>query len=182
MPIRLPRIRRKSSAGRLSIRVPDSRISPPLMRPGGSIRPITASPVTDLPAPDSPTTPSTSPLAMSKETPSIARSTPCRPANSTLRLRTVSTGMVMQSDARKWRRRSSEFRIERVAQPVAEQVDRYDQRRQGQAWEGDHPPFAGKQIIVADPDQGAERGHGVGHAGTEKRQRRFRDDRQRKVD
>ena len=31
------------------------------------MRPMTAEPVTDLPAPDSPTTPSTSPLAMSKE-------------------------------------------------------------------------------------------------------------------
>ena len=43
------------------MRSPDSRTSPPAMRPGGSISPITAAPVTDLPAPDSPTTPSTSP-------------------------------------------------------------------------------------------------------------------------
>ena len=34
---------------------------PPAMRPGGSSRPMTAAPVSDLPAPDSPTTPSTSP-------------------------------------------------------------------------------------------------------------------------
>ena len=53
------------------------------MRPGGSIRPITASPVTDFPAPDSPTTPSTSPLAMSNEIPSIARSVERRVTNST---------------------------------------------------------------------------------------------------
>ena len=38
------------------------------MRPGGSIRPITAAPVMDLPAPDSPTTPRISPGAMSKDT------------------------------------------------------------------------------------------------------------------
>src|SRR5438309_848939 len=122
------------------------------MRPGGSIRPITASPVTDFPAPDSPTTPSTAPLAMSNETPSMARSTPCRAANSTLRFRTESTGGVMRPDVRTWRCLSSQLRIERVAQPVTQQVDRDDQRRQGQPRERDHPPFAGEQVIVADPD------------------------------
>src|SRR3982075_140722 len=152
------------------------------MRPGGSIRPITARPVTDFPAPDSPTTPSTSPLAMSKEMPSMARSVLWRGANSTRRLRTESTGSVMRSDTRKMRRLSSQFWIERVAQPVAEQVDGKDQRRQRKAREGDDPPFAGKQIIVADPDQGAERRHGVGHAGAEKRQRRLGDDREREID
>src|ERR1700738_3323353 len=131
---------------------------------GGSIRPITAKPVTDFPAPDSPTTPSTSPLAMSKEIPSMARSVLRRVANSTRRLRTERTGSVIRSDIWKWRRFSSELRIERVAQPVAEQVDGEDQRRQRKAREGDDPPLAGKQIIVADPDQGAERRHGVGHA------------------
>ena len=95
MPMRLPRMRRISSGGRLSIRDPDSRISPPEMRPGGSISPIAASPVTDLPAPDSPTTPSTSPLAMSNDTPSMARSAPRRVTNSTCRLRTERTGTVI---------------------------------------------------------------------------------------
>ena len=47
---------------------------------------------------------------------------------------------------------------------------------------GNDPPLAGKQIIVADPDQGAERGHGVGHAGAQKRQGRLGDDRQREID
>src|SRR4029077_12203149 len=135
MPIRFPLIRRVSSGGRLSIRRPDSRISPPEMRPGGSIRPITESPVTDLPAPDSPTTPSTSPLAMSKETPSIARSVPRREANSTRRLRTEGMGSVMGGAY------SSELRVERVAQPVAEQIDRQDQRRKREAGKGHDPPF-----------------------------------------
>src|SRR6202011_3036099 len=152
------------------------------MRPGGSIRPITASPVTDFPAPDSPTTPSTSPLAMSKEIPSMARSVLWRVTNSTRRLRTERTGSVMRSDIRKLRRLSSELWVERVAQPVAEQVDREDQRREREARESDDPPLPGKQIIVADPDQGAERGHGLGHAGAQERQRRLGDDRQREVD
>src|SRR3954471_1872730 len=146
------------------------------MRPGGSIRPITARPVTDLPAPDSPTTPSTSPRAISNETPSMARSTLWRVTNSTLRLRTESTGWVMWSDG------SSKFRIERVAQPVAEQVDGKDQPSQCNTGEGDDPPFAGEQVIVADPDQGAERRHGVGHAGAEEGQRRLRDDGEREID
>src|SRR3954454_13733538 len=148
------------------------------MRPGGSIRPITARPVTDFPAPDSPTTPSTSPLAMSKETPSMARRLLRRVTNSTWRLRTERTGWVMPSDGCA----SSEFWVERVAQPVAEQIDRQNQTRQRDSRKGNDPPFAGKQIVVADPDQGAERRHGVGHAGAEKRQRRLGDDGEREVD
>src|SRR6266576_3636546 len=129
------------------------------MRPGGSIRPITARPVTDFPAPDSPTTPSTSPLAMSKEIPSMARSTPRRVTNSTRRLRTERTGTVMRFDVSELQRFSSEFRIERVAQPVAEQVDGKNQGRQRKTRKGDDPPLAGKQIIIADPYQSSERGH-----------------------
>src|SRR6266481_5084656 len=151
------------------------------MQPGGSIRPMIARPVTDFPAPDSPTTPRTSPLAMSKEIPSMARNALRRVTNSTRRLRTESTGSVMRS-VRKLRRFSSEFWIERVAQPVAEQVDREDQARQRKAREGNDPPLPGKQIIVADPDQRAERGHGVGHAGAEEGERGFGDDGEREVD
>src|SRR6201991_4865740 len=131
------------------------------MRPGGSIRPITASPVTDLPALASPPTPSTSPLAISNETPSIARRLLRRVTNSTLRLRTERTGSVMRGCA------LSKLRIECVAQPVAEQVNGEDQSRQRYAGEGDDPPFAREQVVVADPDQRAERRHGVGHAGAE---------------
>ena len=40
---------------------PRAGSAPPAMRPGGSSRPMIAAPVSDLPAPDSPTTPSTSP-------------------------------------------------------------------------------------------------------------------------
>ncbi len=58
--------RASARSGRLSMRRPSSRISPPAMRPGGSSRPMMAAPVSDLPAPDSPTTPRISPGAMSK--------------------------------------------------------------------------------------------------------------------
>ena len=53
---------------------------------------MTAAPVSDLPAPDSPTTPSTSPAAMSKETSSTAVSVARRVGNATVRLRTERTG------------------------------------------------------------------------------------------
>src|SRR3984957_19120841 len=121
------------------------------------MRPITARPVTDFPAPDSPTTPSTSPLAMSKEIPSMARSVERRGTNSTRRLRTERTGSVIGAEACKGLCFSSQFRIERVAQPVAEQVDGKDQRCQRKTRESDDPPLAGKQVVVADPDQAAER-------------------------
>jgi hypothetical protein len=73
---------------RLSMRWPSSRISPLATRPGGSSRPMMAAPVSDLPAPDSPTTPRISPGAMAKEMSSSARSVPRRLGNSTTRFLT----------------------------------------------------------------------------------------------
>ncbi len=74
------------------MRSPSSRISPAAMRPGGSSRPMIAMPVSDLPAPDSPTTPSTSPGAMRNDTPSTATSVPRRVGNSTRRSFTSRSG------------------------------------------------------------------------------------------
>src|SRR5262249_7186498 len=121
------------------------RISPPPIRPGGSIRPMIAVPVSDLPAPDSPTTPSTSPGMMSKETPSTATKVPRRVGNSTRKLRTL---------RRAW---SSQLRIERLAHPIAEQIDGEHQSGKRYAGKDRDPPFAGEQEFVADADQGAER-------------------------
>src|SRR3979490_675214 len=59
--------------------------SPAATRPGGSSSPMIARPVSDLPAPDSPTTPSTSPRATENDTSSTATSVPRRVPNSTLR-------------------------------------------------------------------------------------------------
>ena len=57
--------------------MPSKRIAPPTIRPGGSAtRRSTDSAVTLLPQPDSPTTPSVSPIRTVKETPSTARTTP----------------------------------------------------------------------------------------------------------
>ncbi len=80
------------------MRIPERKISPPAIRPGGSIRPTIAVPVTDLPAPDSPTMPSTSPGRMSNDTSSMATSRARRVGNSTRRLRTLSTGSVIAGE------------------------------------------------------------------------------------
>src|SRR5258708_29729638 len=78
------------------MRRPSSRISPEAMRPGGSSRPMMALPVSDLPAPDSPTTPSTSPGAMSNDTSSTASKVPRRVGNSTRRFLTSRSGGLLE--------------------------------------------------------------------------------------
>src|SRR5687768_16902994 len=132
-PILRPRTRRSSSSGRLSMRRPASDTAPPAIRPGGSIRPTTAMPVIDLPAPDSPTTPSTSPGASENETPSTTVSTPCRVANSTRRSATSSTLGAPPPPL-------PESGIERITQPVAEDIEGEYQRDQGDAGEHRDPP------------------------------------------
>src|SRR5271170_7795858 len=73
------------------MRRPSNSTRPPDMPPGGSSRPMIAAPVSDLPAPDSPTTPRTSPSAMSKLRPSTAVTTPRRVAKAMLRSSTCSS-------------------------------------------------------------------------------------------
>ena len=55
-----------------------------------------AAPVSDLPAPDSPTTPRISPAEISNETSSSASSVPRRPGNSTFRCLTSSSAPLIQ--------------------------------------------------------------------------------------
>src|SRR3954471_15267499 len=156
------------------MRRPSRRISPAATRPGGSSRPMMALPVSDSPTPDSPTTPSTSPGAMSKETSSTATKVPRRVGNSTRRFLTSSSGGVLL-----WlaitASLSSQLRIERVAQPVAEQVHRQHQRGERGAGKDGDPPVARLQHLVAEPDQRAERGLGRRQADAQERQGRFGD-------
>src|SRR5664279_3147871 len=98
-----PRTLRICSYGRLSMRRPSKRTWPPLIRPGGSSKPMIAAPVSDFPAPDSPTTPRISPGAIEKLTPSSATNRPRRPANSTWRLSTSSSGDGMRLGRRRRR-------------------------------------------------------------------------------
>src|SRR3712207_6296983 len=168
-PIWRPRMRRIRSGGRLSMRLPSRRISPRAIRPGGSSRPMMAAPVMDLPAPDSPTTPSTSPGSMVKETPSSAVRVPRRVGNSTRRSRTSRRGGAMLP----------QLRIQGVAEPVAQQVDREDHRDEGGSREDGDPPLAAEEKIVADPDQRAERGLGRRHADAEEGERGLGEDGER---
>src|SRR5579885_179528 len=122
-PISLPRRRRISGAGRLSMRRPPSTMRPPAMWPGGSKRPMMAAPVSDLPAPDSPTTPSTSPGAMAKETPSTAVTSPRRVAKAMRRFSTCNSGL--RSDAMAARRGAidAQARIDGVVEEIDDEID-----------------------------------------------------------
>ncbi len=93
--MRLPRSARIRSGGAPTSSSPLNRMLPPATRPGGSIRPMIENPVTDLPDPDSPTSPSTWPRPRSNDTSATAGSTPSRVANSVRRLRTSSSGAVI---------------------------------------------------------------------------------------
>ena len=146
---------------------------PPAMRPGGSSRPMMAAPVSDLPAPDSPTTPRTSPGAMSKRD-VVERRAACRAGSGTRRAgsRTSSSGIA--ADAQ----RSFGLSASRSQSPSRlTDSTMSDQRDAG---EDRDPPFAREQEIVADPDQRAERRLGRRHADAEERQRRLGDDRERR--
>src|SRR5713226_6207429 len=117
------------------MRRPASVMLPPAILSGGSNNPMIAAPVNDLPAPDSPTTPSTSPGAMSKLTSSTATSVPRRVGTSTRRFSTLSSSSVVL-------RMSAQLWIERFTQPVAQKVDREDQQRQHDPREERDPPIA----------------------------------------
>ena len=95
MPICLPRMARISSSASVSMRWPCNQISPDTRRPGASSRPMMADPVSDFPAPDSPTRPRISPAARSKLTSLIAVKGPCLVGNSTTRFLTESSGLVI---------------------------------------------------------------------------------------
>ncbi len=146
-PISRPRTLRISSGGRLSMRRPFSLISPAAIRPGGSSRPMIAAPVIDLPAPDSPTTPSTSPGAIENDTSSIAVRMPRRVGNSTRSLLTSRSGDLLTS---------AQLRVEGIPKPVAEQVHRHAQKDQCRAGKDHQPPLARVQEVVAVVDHRAQ--------------------------
>ena len=84
-----------------------------------------------------------------------------REANATHRLRTESTGPVMTCAP------SFQPRVQCIPQPVAEQIDGQRQDDQRERREQQDPPFAGKQKLLADADQRAERGLCGRHADAE---------------
>ena len=64
---------------------------------------------------------------------------------------------------------SAQPRVQRVTQPVAQQVDCQHHQDQRQAGKDRHPPLAGEQKVVAEPDQGAQRWLRRRQADAEKR-------------
>src|SRR5690554_7796191 len=122
---------------------------PPATRPGGSRSPTMALPVSDFPAPDSPTTPRISPASTEKESPSIAFRMPRRVGNSICRFSISMTVMRALPLA--------QFGIKRVAQPVADQIDREHQHDEGCRGEEGNPPLPGEEEVVADADRSEER-------------------------
>ncbi len=88
MAMRLPRSWRICSSLSLRRSVPLNFTSPSTTSPGGSIRPSSEKPVTDLPEPDSPTRPTISPRRTLRSTPSTASQAPASVWNAVRRPRT----------------------------------------------------------------------------------------------
>src|SRR4249920_20744 len=94
------------------------------------MRPISASIVTLLPDPDSPTMPRTSPWSTDRLTSSTARSKRPPTGNSTSSDSISSSGICL----------SLQFRIEGITQPVAQQVEREHGDQDHEPGKGHDPP------------------------------------------
>src|SRR6202795_130113 len=115
--------------------MPENITEPSAILPARSRIRITAYDVTDLPEPDSPTTPSVSPLATDMLTCCTALTMPRRVANSTVRSLTSSSGWAVMFSR-------PTLRIDDVAQPVAEQVEAEHRDHQRETRKQRDPPFA----------------------------------------
>src|SRR5436305_7609152 len=178
----LPVSARRSRSDRLNRSRPSNDSLSAVTRPGNGTRPIRASIPTLLPEPDSPTIPSTSPLSSARLTPSTARNSPLREGNDTERFLISRSGMegslVIAHDL--IRKPVSTFRdhalalqlgIERVAQPVAEKVERQHRHQDRNARQRHHPPGAqhefarirqhgppfGQRRLCAEPEKSERR-------------------------
>src|SRR5688500_14227028 len=103
MAISRPRTRRISSSVSVSRSRPLNRIRPAVIRPAGcSTSRMMLSALTDLPHPDSPTRATVSPASTSQDTPSTARTTPVRVANSVWRSITSRSFATVVPDYTTW--------------------------------------------------------------------------------
>src|SRR4029450_2019500 len=94
-PISGPRRRRRSRSPSSTMLRPPNWIVPSMTAPRGR-RPMIPRPSVDLPQPDSPTSPSVSPVPISNETPSTARTGPRLVPYQTLRSSTVRTALTAE--------------------------------------------------------------------------------------
>src|SRR5471032_2298891 len=115
--------------------------------PGASIRPIIAIMVTDLPEPDSPTMASTSPFSTVRSRPSTTGTALASPKR-TLRFLMFKSGMRISSGG------VLEFRVQRIAQAVAHQVDCQHAEQNGQTRQTYHPPGA-FDVVASRSQHGA---------------------------
>src|SRR5262245_6693266 len=146
---------------------------PPAIRPGGcgtSFRIESAE--TLFPLPDSPTTASVSPGLTSNDTPSTARTTPASVVKYVFRFSSRRRGAVMLRAAAGY-----PARIERVAQSVAEKVERHHRREDRCAGNEQQPGEAGERANAAGLVQHvAPRGTRLLHTDPEKRQHHLAED------
>src|SRR5215472_1192931 len=122
MLISLPRIARSRRLERLSSSVPSKRIEPAILPGGWGMRPRMEFAVTDLPQPLSPTIARVSRCSTQNDTPSTARATPSRVPKWVCKFSISSSAIGSWPLGQAW--------VERIAQPVAEQIDREHRDRQ----------------------------------------------------
>src|SRR5690349_6575392 len=171
--MRSPRMRSISASGSASRSRPRYSTRPPAIFPGGSISRRIDSAVTVLPEPDSPTMPSTRPADSVKDSPSTAFST--RPAlakwvrsSSTARRASLTVPPA---------RSAPRLGVERLAQPVADEVEGEGDEDDDQAGEdGDVRRLAQHHPSVAHHD--APVGRRRLHPEAEEAQARADDDHQ----
>src|SRR6185312_14628209 len=194
-PMRPPRTARSSrlllcsAVSSCSCGAPGSSTTlPDTTRPGRSRMPRMARAVTLLPQPRSPTTPSTRPAYRSMLTLSIARTTPWVSGNSTARSRTASTWRLLDGVSALAIPDSavatSAIGVRRVAQSVAEEVERQDDQDDRHGG-GQQPWRTGQHLhVLRVLQQDAPTDRRRTQAEAEEAQRRFADNhcRQRKAD
>src|SRR5581483_8576296 len=189
----------RSSFGAIFRRSLPLNVAVPLaIRPGGcGMSPSSAIVLTLLPEPDSPTIPSVSPGKTSYEMPSTAWTMPSSVRNSTARSRIDRSGSaaIYALTLRSAPESAAHFpgaprnisctsgtnspllRVERVAQPVADEVDADHDDHEHEAGQHGQPPFL--RELLAAGDELAERRRRVGDAEAEEREERLEDDRVR---
>src|SRR5688572_13232606 len=118
--------------------------------------------VCDFPEPDSPTTATHSPAATASETSCTTRCVPCAVVKSTQRPSSASRSLVAAI--------SAHSRIERIAEPVAEKVQREEEGGQHRTWKQklpgrtlhreralrDQPTKTGQRLLHAQPEKTQE--------------------------
>src|SRR5262245_55426362 len=147
--MRVQRRSRSRSSLAVSTFSPSSRISPSVGFSALASRPMTVKAITDLPEPDSPTRQTISPGSTVKLTFSTAWARSAPDGSATVRLLTSRTGFAISDFL-------AHLGIERVAQPVAHDVDRQHGQREEDAGIED--------VVREHAEQRAALGHDVAPA------------------